>query len=366
MKVSVIVPMYHGQKYIEKIVYQVDQCAKTSRNIDVELILYNDCPEEKIEVTDYRYIFNVKCINAEKNLGIHGARIQGLMYSSGEYIFFLDQDDKISPQYIQSQVNSIGNADVVVCRLIHNGRLHYTDTFKFSEVVTKDFMLNKWNSIVSPGQVVIKKNSIPTIWMQNILKKNGADDYMLWLLMLLEERKFVLNDDVLFEHVMSGENFSEDTNKMMDSEIEMISILKSCAICEDYVWDNLKESLRRIHIKDLDMCKYSYNILKKIILNSRGNDKWIMIKEKNIAIYGAGEIGLLLGKLCNKNGMEIKYYIDKNANYIICDKPVYNLESIPLNKIEAIIVSLKDRDIKQEIQKKYKIPVYMIEDLVNR
>lgn len=365
MIVSVIVPMYRGQKYIQQIVRQVDQCAKEASDIDVELVLYNDCPEEKIVVPSYDYIFGVKCINAEENLGIHGARIQGMSNSSGEYIVFLDQDDKIAPNYIKSQMKMIGEADAVVCRLIHNNRLHYTDTFKFSEVITKEFMLNKWDSIVSPGQVLIKRTAIPDIWVKNILKQNGADDYMLWLLMMLEDRKFALNDEILFEHVISGENISENSNKMMDSEIEMLSVLKKCTSYGDSGWESLKESLRKVHVRDLDTYKYSFNVLKKILSRTQKKEESFCIKERKIAIYGAGELGLLFGNICKGNNVDVRFYIDRNADYILSDIPVYKLESIPQD-VEAIVVSLRDTKIKDDIKRKYEhLPVYMIEEVVS-
>lgn len=363
MRISIIVPMYYGQKYVKQMINQVEQCAKEADGIDVELILYNDCPEEEIKVMLCEHIQNIKCINADQNLGIQGARVQGLKYATGEYVLFLDQDDIIKPQYIKSQMNMIGNADAVVCRVIHNKRLHYTDSFRFEEVVTKEFMLHKWNSIVSPGQVIIKKSAIPEAWKTKILKTNGADDYMLWLLMMLEGKAFSLNDDILFEHIVSGDNFSENTNKMMDSEDEMISILKSCTLCEEAIWDSLKDSLRRIHVKDLDTGKYSFNVLKKIVCK---RDRWLPVEVKNVAIYGAGELGISLSAICKRNGIAVRCLIDRNAEFILSDIPVYKLEDIP-NDVDTIIVSLKDRRIKEEIEKQnHGIKVYMIEDLIKK
>lgn len=44
-------------------------------------------------------------------------------------------------------------------------------------------------AITSPGHCLIRKTSIPQLWKENILKNNGSDDLLLWLLMLEENKK---------------------------------------------------------------------------------------------------------------------------------------------------------------------------------
>ena len=250
MKVSIIVPLYKGKKYIQSILDEISMCAREAECVDIELVLFNDFPDEYIEVDRSRYEFEINIINCSQNNGIHGARVKGLKHCSGEYVLFLDQDDKIKPSYIASQLKCIGSADAVVCRAIHNKKLHYTDSHIFEEVITKRFMFEKWNPIVSPGQVIIRKNAIPQVWVENILCVNGADDYFLWLAMMKDDKKFVLNQEILFEHVVNGKNVSGNTNQMMDSEQEMIKVMLDNYVLSEYERTSLNkllESLRNIH-----------------------------------------------------------------------------------------------------------------------
>lgn len=368
-KVSIVVPLYRGKKYLENILFQVGQCASKTVHTDVELILYNDFPEEKIEVCRESCPYPVKVFNPEMNRGIHGARVQGLEQATGDYVLFLDQDDRIAPDYLRKQLDCIGDADAVVCRVIHNNRFHYTNTHVFEKVISRDFMLKRWCPIVSPGQVLIKRTSIPEIWKQNIIQHNGADDYLLWLLMVGEGKSFSLNQEVLFEHVVTGRNTSENTNEMMDSECEMLEILKNCHVFrgEEEEWlYRLPESLRKIHVKELDNYKRAFTFLQRWLQKvSEGVSPLDFFKDRkleNIAVYGAGDLGKSLEMLMRNTGIEVSFFIDRNAEYIISDLPVYRKENMPKG-IDAIIMTIKDDAVVKELEETVNCPVYDIDEI---
>lgn len=368
-KISIIVPLYHGKKYLDHILNQVEVCAQNTGGATVELILYNDFPEEKIHVCKRKCSCDIKVFNSERNCGIHGARVQGLYKATGDYVLFLDQDDRIAPDYLRKQLSCIGEADAVVCRAIHNNRLHYTSTHVFEEVISKEFMLKKWCPIVSPGQVLIKRTSIPEIWKQDIIKHNGADDYFLWLLMVGEGRRFSLNQEVLFEHVVTGMNTSEDTNEMMDSECEMIGILKKNGVFKDEEekWlCRLPESLRKIHVKELDNYKRAFSLFQNWTRKVSAGISPVAFFEKRgfdkIAVYGAGDLGKSLEILMRNTGIEVMFFIDQNAGYILSELPVYRKEMLH-GGIDAVIMTVKNAAVVKELEKTCKCPVYDIDEI---
>lgn len=367
--VSIIVPMFHGKRYLKSILKQIDQCAQNCNAAEIELILYNDSPDEEIQVNKTEYKYEIKVFNPEYNRGIHGARVQALSYAEGEYILFLDQDDKIFPAYLSKQLECIGNADAVVCRAIHNSRLHYTNTHVFETVISKEFMLKKWCPIVSPGQVLLRKSSIPLLWEKNILRNNGADDYFLWLLMAGEGKVFSLNQEILFEHVITGENMSCNTNTMMDSELEMLKLLKDNQVFQgkDAVWlSKLSESLRKVHIKELDNYKRTFIFLQQWNRNlANGHSPFDFFRNKSIqriALYGAGDLGKNIELLLRNTDIKVAFYIDQNAEYILSDLPVYTKENI-CEDVDAILMTIEDNQLFNEIVALKKCPVYQIADI---
>lgn len=106
----------------------------------MELVLYNDFQAEKINICETGYSYKIKVFNSAVNHGIHAARVYGLEKAEGEYIPFLDQDDKIVPAYLERQLNGIGYAVAVVCRAIYNNRFHYTNAYVFENVILKEFI----------------------------------------------------------------------------------------------------------------------------------------------------------------------------------------------------------------------------------
>lgn len=368
--VSIIVPLYHGVGYVGQILKQIEQNAVCAGDISIQLILYNDCPEENIRIEEKKYSFEIQVINAEKNHGIHGARVRGLEYCIGEYVLFLDQDDLIQENYVADQYSKIGNADAVVCRLINGKRLHYTDTFQFEEVITKEFMLNHWCPIVSPGQVLLRKEAIPNIWRENILKNNGADDYFLWLCMMAEGKRFVLNQEVLFKHVITGRNTSENTNLMMDSEEEMIEVLKREAVFSEsdlLALDGLKLSLRKIHVKQLDTQRWALNCLNRLYCNLFDKKYiygWIREhKGKRIAIYGAGELGEGLCFFLQNQGLFPICYLDQNAAFILSEIPAYKVEDADM-ELDGILLTVSAKGLKETLKCRFGCEVIEIGEIV--
>lgn len=126
--VSVIVPVYNVEKYLEKCIRSL--LSQTCSNL--EIILVDDgspdaCPQicDLYADKDPR----VKVIHKE-NGGLSDARNAGIEAASGDYIAFVDSDDYIAPQMIQTllQYAIDKKADISVCnyyKVFENGEKLY-------------------------------------------------------------------------------------------------------------------------------------------------------------------------------------------------------------------------------------------------
>ena len=94
-KISVIVPIYNVEKYLEKCLDSlVNQTLK-----DIEIILVNDGSTDNSGQIAKEYVskYKEKIVYLEKqNGGLSDARNYGLEYAKGDYISFVDSDDYIS------------------------------------------------------------------------------------------------------------------------------------------------------------------------------------------------------------------------------------------------------------------------------
>ncbi len=88
---------------------------------------------------------------------------------------------------------------------------------------------------------------------------------------------------------------------------------------------------------------------------------------KSIAIYGMGELGILLLKELDDTDIEIPYVIDQNAGSIAVssNKKVIMLKEIQEN-VDLIVVSVIDKfdAIKADIEKYADVPVVSFEDVL--
>ena len=118
-KVSVIVPIYNVEKYLEKCINSL--LSQTLE--DIQIILVNDGSKDNSGNIAKEYEKNNKdrVIYVEKeNGGLSDARNYGLKYATGDFIAFLDSDDYIEKNAYEEMYNQAieENADYVECDFI--------------------------------------------------------------------------------------------------------------------------------------------------------------------------------------------------------------------------------------------------------
>lgn len=375
--VSVVVPVFHGKNYIKGIISRLEECQirlrKVQENASIELILVNDAPDEQL-YNEKSSLIHVSVHNTGINRGIHGARVYGLSKSRGQFVLFLDQDDVVYPDYMCSQLLHMGEADAVVCRCIHEDKQFYNEDFKFEEVLTREYMLTKGNPVVSPGQVLLRRSSISEVWQENIMTSNCSDDYLLWLCMLSENRSFALNQDLLFEHTVTGKNLSLDYRRMIQSEKEMYTILERNRVFDKdglkMISDMLEQAvLDRIAL--LEKFRRMFMTLNRIhICRESGNPIGSCLRQSGInkvAVYGDGYLGKrLMGELEEQN-VKVVFFIDRNADYLTEKVPVYKMENAPKG-IDAVIISMvqKFETVKTALEEKYHFTVYTMDEVIRK
>jgi len=179
--VSIIVPVYNVEKYIDKCLSSlVNQTLK-----NIEIIVVNDgSPDNSQKIID-KYVQNYPEIvfsYIKENGGLGDARNYGIARARGEYIGFVDSDDWVDTKMFSTMYEFAKeeNADVVLCDLIEindgwtTGNISYgyrgnrqTDTITHYE-----FMLNSlnpafaWNKLYKRTLFHIKK--FPKQWYEDM------------------------------------------------------------------------------------------------------------------------------------------------------------------------------------------------------
>lgn len=234
--VSIIVPYYHGNKYLAKLADMLsgsisDFEEKTTGK--AEVIFVNDSPGDRLNKEYLKKLDgHYKILENDVNYGIHKTRVYGIKEARYKYVLLLDQDDEISRHCLRSQYNCIKmqKADLIIANGVRQIRgkdcLIFKNDKALKDAATIVPYIAYGNVIASPGQCLIRKEAIPQFWMENILSENCADDMYLWLLMFGEKSKVGWNLAVLYTHISTGENFSSNEKQTILSERKVIGLLR--------------------------------------------------------------------------------------------------------------------------------------------
>lgn len=131
IKVSIIVPVYNVESYIEKCLRSVMEQIYTN----YECLIVDDCGTDnsiliaKQLVAKYDGPATFRIIHRERNGGLSAARNTGLREAVGKYVYFLDSDDKLFPHSLEVLVRlaqKYPGVDMVQGNIeIQNGKLQH-------------------------------------------------------------------------------------------------------------------------------------------------------------------------------------------------------------------------------------------------
>lgn len=177
-KVSVIVPIYNVEAFIEK-------CARSlfSQTLDgIEYIFVDDCsPDRSIQLlkqilNEYpKRIKDTKIINHKQNKGLAAARNTGFSFASGEYIIFCDSDDWVEKNMYELLYNKAktDNSDIVICDFVYEYSKRSIHSTQYVSCKPDDYIKKLLNGYLHNGvwNKLIKRSlfdNLTFLWTEGI------------------------------------------------------------------------------------------------------------------------------------------------------------------------------------------------------
>lgn len=171
IKLSIIIPFYKTTELTIKLLEQL----QSQLTDEVEVFLIDDgCNEERLD----KFKDKINIIHLEENKGISYARNIGIKKATGEYIVFVDSDDYISEDYIETIINKINTSEFDYCyfswKFVNQG-----DT-----IIIKDnpptWNLAVWNAVYKKDYVELFDENVRFMedipWQIEMRKKNGKKE----------------------------------------------------------------------------------------------------------------------------------------------------------------------------------------------
>lgn len=253
-KVSIIVPVYNVEKYLDECVQSIQK--QTYKNI--EIILVDDgSPDHSPQMCDEyaQKDSRIKVIH-KKNGGLSSARNAGIDAATGEYIMFIDSDDFIEPIMVEKllELKENTNTEVVACNI---------DKFEGSTYKTiKD--KNTFKDIaVFDKQTYLKKLLLRTIdctSCNKLYQKGYIGDIRFWegvnnedhlfLFKLYQKCNKIAYTDKVYYHYRTTPN-SITTKKLNDRSFD---ILKNKEVIKQIIEKNKLDLNKEFHIYNISIC----------------------------------------------------------------------------------------------------------------
>ena len=118
MKLSIIIPVYNAEKYLERC---VKSCMSQGlAENEYEILLCNDgSTDNSLAIAeDFSQKYSCVKVYSQENAGAGMARNLGLKYATGDYVVFVDSDDYLIPNSIQGPLELCINNKLDICRYL--------------------------------------------------------------------------------------------------------------------------------------------------------------------------------------------------------------------------------------------------------
>lgn len=215
--VSVIIPVYNGEKYLQACLDSVS--SQTYKTLET-LIVDDGSTDRSMEIAENWP--GPKTLIRQKNGDVSSARNAGAEAARGEFLAFLDQDDLWEPEKVRKQIalfSADPSLDLVFTDLIKffpgGKRHHASDKHTLALSLTRENLFKKLavKNVLMPSAVMVKKSSFMHAGRFDPSFKT-CGDYELWLRMAAMDMNFRYLPEPLTLYRYHGENTSRKTEVM--------------------------------------------------------------------------------------------------------------------------------------------------------
>ena len=143
VKLSIIIPYWETYELTERLLKGLI----AQKTDEIEIILIDDgCNEKRFDKFKYLEYNNIKLIHQE-NIGVAKSRNKGIDIAKGKYISFIDCDDIVTMNYVETLIDAINNYD--------------TDVINFNWYDMTDHIENRKPHNFAPWKAIYKKETMP-------------------------------------------------------------------------------------------------------------------------------------------------------------------------------------------------------------
>lgn len=257
--VSIIIPIYNVEKYLKGCLDSVEE--QTYQSIQVVMVNDGSTDSSGSIAREYALRNNKFHYFEKENGGLSSARNYGIDKAIGEYIYFLDSDDRISNNCIEEFIKSTEDGvDVIISKYILEdsilGKKYVPFELDKSEYVFKEedkeveILARHLNAY--PGKGFIIKDTLMPVW-KNLYRASLLKEHNITF---VSERVYGAED-----YIFNFEAYYWAHGIKITSFVSCIHLIVDNSLSRSYKSDFYMRDIERLKkVKELIKCKQFYNV----------------------------------------------------------------------------------------------------------
>ena len=212
-KVSIAIPVYGVEKYIERCAISLLEQTYTN----IEYVFVNDCTKDKsidilktcISKYPDRYD-QIKIVEHTMNKGLAAARNTAIENSTGNFIIHVDADDYVDDNFVEELLfkQQETDADIVVCscKKVLKDKILPLPTKHFDDVYTYNINILALNTNHNIWGKLIKMSLYTDNHIRNLEGINNTEDYQVLPMLLYFANNYSTTSRTNYYYDCSNEN----------------------------------------------------------------------------------------------------------------------------------------------------------------
>lgn len=250
IEVSVIIPIYNGERYIRRCVQSV--LNQTYKDFEIIAVDNNSVDNSRVICQEYDDKFDKFILTTESTPGPGCARNKGLSLAKGKYITFLDCDDYWEKDYLEKMINGIQentDVDMVLCGRFYDKFFPETNKEKCIRIEKYKRMCFSRSEIEEDPCCYFKfagtRGPVCKIFRTEIISENNIrfpeeitmlEDVCFCMEYVSHSNDLLLIDDLLYHQIIHQDSLSKQ-NKLDDVAVwkKVIGELKEVCDRDDRI-----------------------------------------------------------------------------------------------------------------------------------
>ena len=245
---SVVIPLYNLGRFVGEAIESV--LAQTVVAEDVETIVIDDGSTDGGDAVVRRYVPRVRYVRQD-NRGLPAARNAGLACAQGEFVTFLDADDRFLPEMLATQLDVFATRPDV--GLVYTG-------FRFIDGGGRPLGTNGWSrdegdvfrrlvlgNLIHPHLALVRREAAERIGGFDE-RLGGAADWDFWLRLARAGVRWACVDRALAEYRLRPDAMHVDASRMLGDSLGVLEKLFADPSLPDSVRALRPLAYQRVHL----------------------------------------------------------------------------------------------------------------------